>query len=340
MNFNISNLASIVFSVNKSVSPQKPMENKEFFPSPTNKELLSNLNSRQLDGLYMQVSNAATNIMNNIQQNIFLRDMLGLPKEWANLLKEFPLNTNNAQLAAMLKGLNTAGTNSVNSTLLALLQAQTRVDLAALAEHLNKNSALMADKLLKYMGAANMNQQNIAQLKEIMLIGASIANSAQVNPQEFIRDIIQMYLPWLPLVPPTDKDLSEIEAKMTGEDIKNAQVVFYLSTKSLGYFKVEILLDDENEIYINNVCEKDDDDIRKTLQENLDQNIKKTSINAKLYYSRKIDTEDEKLNLKDKQIFIINSSDSLVGLTLIQLISKVIFEFDEKQGQRFEKVNA
>ena len=338
MNLNISNLASIVFSVNKNVAPQKPAENKEFLPSPANQELLSNLNSKQLNSLYMQVSNAATNIMNNIQQNIFLRDMLGLPKEWSNLLKEFSINGNNAQLAAMLKGLNAAGTNSVNAALLAILQSQTRVDLAALAQHLNKNSALMADKLLKYMGAANMNQQNIAQLKDIMLIGASIANSAQVNPQEFIRDIIQMYLPWLPLVPPTDKDLSEIETKMTGEDNKDAQVVFYLSTKSLGYFKVEILIDDKTEIYVNNVCEKDDEDIRKILQENLEQNIKKTSINAKLYYSRKIDNGDENLNLKDKQIYIINSTDSLVGLTLIQLISRVIFEFDEKQGQRFERL--
>ncbi len=336
MNFNISNLASLVFSVNKTTTPQKTTETKEFNISTSNNENLSNFNSKQIENLHTQISKTATNIMNNIQQNIFLRDMLGLPKEWTNLLNEFSINSTNSQLATILKNLNTQGTNTANASLLALLQSNAKVNLISLAEYLNKNSVLMADKLLKYMGTANMSQNNISQLKEIMLIGASIANSVQINPQEFIRDIIQMYLPWLPLVPPQDKDLNEIEAKTATKEKENSQILFYISTNSLGYFKIEIFLDTENEIYITNICEKENEELREIICTNIKENTKKISIKAKLFFSKKI--ENEELNLKDKQLYIVNSTDSLVGLTLIQLISRIIFELDEKQGQRIEKL--
>ena len=45
----------------------------------------------------------------------------------------------------------------------------------------------------------------------------------------------------------------------------------------------------------------------------------------------------DKLNKKEKQLYIVNSTNSLIELTLIQLISRIIFEFDEKEGLRFSK---
>ena len=219
MNFNISTLASMVFQVQKAAEPPKPAQPQQqaqkFSVSPSNEEMLLNMTSRQIDGLYAQVQQAATNIMNNIQQNIFLRDMMGLPKDWSTLLNGFVLNSN-AQIANMINGLNVTGQNSMQEALLALLASNSKVDLAALAAMLNKNATLMGDKLLKYMGDMYMTQNNIAQLKDIMMIGASIASSAKTNPNEFIRDIIQMYLPWLPLVAPKQEDLNEIQGKIGG----------------------------------------------------------------------------------------------------------------------------
>ena len=218
MNFNISTLASMVFQVQKAAEPPKPAQPQQqaqkFSVSPSNEEMLLNMTSRQIDGLYAQVQQAATNIMNNIQQNIFLRDMMGLPKDWSTLLNGFVLNSN-AQIANMINGLNVTGQNSMQEALLALLASNSKVDLAALAAMLNKNATLMGDKLLKYMGDMYMTQNNIAQLKDIMMIGASIASSAKTNPNDFIRDIIQMYLPWLPLVAP--KILMKSRAKSAAE---------------------------------------------------------------------------------------------------------------------------
>ena len=336
MNFNISNLASLVFSVNKINAIKQVQQNQEYKPSPTNSEFLANMNPKQVQNLYTQITHATANVMNNVQQNMFLRDMLGLPKDWTILLNQFVINNNNAQIANMLNNLNSSQTNALNSSLLALLQANARVDLQALAKHLQENSNLMADKLLKYMGNSTMDQNNIAQLKNIMLIGASIAGSVQINPQEFMRDIIQMYLPWLPLVPPQDKDLSEIEATMTGDSNKNSQALFYISTSTLGYFKVEIIIEDNIEIFITNVCEKENEQIKDELIKLLHENIDKLSTKAQIFYSKKIDNKE--LHLKEKQIYIVNSTDSLIGLTLLQLIPRVIFEFDEKQGQRIQKL--
>lgn len=286
-----------------------------------------------MQGAIARIQIAATNIMNNMQQNVFLRDMMGLPKDWTALLNEFVLNSN-AQVANMINNLNTTGQNPMQEALLALLSSNSKVDLAALAAMLNKNAALMGDKLLKYMGDVTM-QNNIAQLKDIMMIGASIASSAKTNPNEFIRDIIQMYLPWLPLVPPKEEDLNDIQAKIAGSSEQDAQISFYISTTNIGYFKIEIVTGNEPEIYINNVYEKEITELKETLIKTLKENIKKNCPNAKVFYSGKADKD---LDKKGKQLYIVKSSDSMTGLVLLQLIARVIFEFDEVQAQRFLKL--
>lgn len=340
---NIPNLASLVFSINK-VAPQQPVqpqqtnatnaETPKFNPSPSNQELLNNMSPNQLNNLSRQVVQASQNTMTNMQQNVFLRDMLELPKDWNFLMREFAFSEN-AQLANLLKNLNASNQSSLQEALLALANSNARLNLNALAEFINKNSTLLADKLLKYMGDANIGQNNIAQLKNILLIGASIANSANVNPQEFVRDIMQMYLPWLPLVPPKEEDLNEIELKMAQSADKNGQILFYVSTKNLGYFKIEIVLENGTEIYITNITEFPNDELKTDLCKILKDGIKTISAEAKLFYSRKID--DAKLELKEKQLFIINSNDSVLGLSLIHQISRNLFEFDEKEAQRFIK---
>ena len=334
MNFNISNLASIVFSVNKNTAPQKNVENNNFQLTNSQAQNTSVQNNNQFVGQIYQIPNNANTLMNNIQHNIFLRDMLNLPKEWSALLNEFALSANNSQLTELLKNLQNSKNNDVNSSLLALLNSDAKVNLLALAEQLKQNSSLMADKLLKLMGNM-MNQQNITQLKDIMLIGASIAHNAQVNPQEFIRDIIQMYLPWLPLVPPQEKDLNIIEEKLGKKNNENSQLLFYLSTNSLGYFKIEILLSEENEIYINNIVEKNNNELRDSLCNKLKEDIKKTSLKAKIFFSQKIDNTET--IVKEKQLHIVNCNDSLAGLTLLHSISRIIFEFDEKEGRRAQE---
>ena len=105
MNFNISNLASIIFSVNKNVATNKTANKSEFQAPPTNNSQSETLTPQQFIGLANQITISAKNIMNNMQQNIFLRDMLNLPKEWTNLLNEFAFSANNAQLANLLKNL-------------------------------------------------------------------------------------------------------------------------------------------------------------------------------------------------------------------------------------------
>ena len=334
MNFNISNLASVVFSVQKNVEPQKPApaqpQAQKFSLEQKNAETLANLSAKELQGVYARVQIAAKNIMNNMEQNIFLKDMMGLPKDWASLLNEFVINSN-AQVANMINNLNANGQNSMQEALLALLASNSKVDLAALAAMLNKNATLMADKLIKYMGDISM-QGNISQLKSIMLIGASIAGSAQTNPNEFIRDIIQMYLPWLPLVPPKQEDLEEIQAKINGGSEGDAQISFFISTNNIGYFKIEIVVGNEPEIYINNVYEKEVAELKENLVKTLKENIKKNSARAKVFYSGKLDKNIDK---KEKQLYIVKSSDSMTGLILLQLIARIIFEFDEVQAQRF-----
>ncbi|MDD3594045.1 MAG: hypothetical protein PHX18_05400 [Candidatus Gastranaerophilales bacterium] len=329
MNFNISNLATLVFSVTKAAEPQKPLELKSFDVA---KEAQQNLQQANVQTNLPSPNPAVIivktpTVMNNMQLNMFLRDMLNLPKDWLELMVKFSSGQNDT-VSAMLKNLAATNNQGLSSEVLKLLQSNAKVDLLALAQLLKNNSGLLADKLLRLVNSSGLNQSNIAQMKEIMLIGASLALNAQTNPAEFIRNIIQMYLPWLPLLPPQQKDLEEIMEQAGKKEKDNSQVLFYISTEKSGYFKIEIILLDEPEIFITHIVEKADDEVKYKILDNLKTIIKKHSLRAKFFFSQRAENSEEKP--LQKQLYIVNSTDSMIGLSLIQLIARVIFEFDEK----------
>ncbi len=332
MDFNIS---SFVFSITKtsnvkSVNSEKP-QGFEVEAQVTNNQI-----SQSKEVIVLPQVNTSAAYMNNIQMNMFLREMLSLPKEWAALLADF----------VNLKGVNVKDIENVllnlnnNSKLLALLQANPKVDLAALAKLIEHNSANLTDKMVKLMAGAVFDKTLINQMKEISLIGSSIATAFNINQSDFIRSVVQMYLPWLPFVPPEYRENTERlnEAFSDEEQHSSAQTSFFLTTAALGFFKVEIIEEEGIEIFITRIADKldeTDDLLKKNLKDVAVKYFKETDFN----YISKEKADDN--NKNEKELHIISSSNSAISLMLIQMLSRKIFETDDAKildNNRVEKL--
>ena len=323
MDFNIS---SFVFSINKTstVKPVNSEQTKQF-------EVETNVANNNQNALAKEVialpqTAATASIMNNIQMNMFLREMLNLPKEWAALLSEFTkLNGLNVkEIEKALSNLNN------NSRLAALLQINPKVDLEAIAKLIASNSTQLTDKMVKLMAGANFDKTLINQMKEISLIGSSIATALNINQTDFIRSIVQMYLPWLPFVPPEQRDNTErlTEAFSDEEVHASSQTSFFLTTVALGYFKFEIAEDNGIEIFVTRIAEKideSDDYLNKIINDVAKKYFKDIEFS---YFSKEKICEDIK---KEKELHIISSSNSAIALMLIQMLSRKIFETDDNK---------
>lgn len=323
MDFNIS---SFVFSINKTttVKAVNSEQNKQFEVEA--KVANNNQNGLAKETVILPQTAATVSLMNNIQMNMFLREMLNLPKEWVTLLSEFiKLNGANAkEIEKALSNLNN------NTRLLALLQNNPKVDLEAIAKLIATNSTQLTDKMVKLMAGANFDKTLISQMKEISLIGSSIATALNINQTDFIRSIVQMYLPWLPFVPPEQRDNMERLTEAFGDEEahSSSQTSFFVTTVALGYFKFEISEDKGIDIFVTRIAEKLDE-ADATLNKMLDNVAKKYFKDIEFSYLSKEKICDE--IKQEKELHIIGSSNSAIALMLIQMLSRKIFEADDNK---------
>ena len=323
MDFNIS---SFVFSINKTTTVKGVnQENQQNFEVEA--QVTNNQNAQGRETIILPKINTSLSLMNNMQMNMFLREMLNLPKEWNKLLSEF-INLNGANIKDIEQAL--ANLNN-NSKLIALLQANPKVDLAALAKLIANNSANLTDKMVKLMAGAIFDKTLINQMKEISLIGSSIATAFNINQNDFIRSVVQMYLPWLPFVPPEHRENMErlTEAFSDEEQHSSSQTSFFLTTVALGFFKIEITEDKNIEIFITRIAEKideTDDALKKMLKDVAIKYFRDINFS---YYSKEKTADNIK---NEKELHIINSSNSAIALMLIQMLSRKIFEADDDKN--------
>ena len=323
MDFNIS---SFVFSINKT-STVKPVNSEQTKQFEVESNIANNNQNASAKEVIVLPQTAATaSIMNNVQMNMFLKEMLNLPKEWATLLSEFiKLNGVNA------KEIENALSNLNNNTKLAsLLQINPKVDLEAIAKLIASNSTQLTDKMVKLMSGAIFDKALINQMKEVSLIGSSIATALNINQNDFIRSVVQMYLPWLPFVPPEQRENMErlTETFSDEEQHSSMQTSFFLTTVALGFFKIEIIEEKGIEIFITRITDKlneTDDTLKKMLKDVATKYFKETNFD---YFSKEKLCEDIK---KEKELHIINSSNSAISLMLIQMLSRKIFEADDEK---------
>lgn len=213
----------------------------------------------------------------------YIRDLMKLPKnlnEFVYMLQKNltqmqfnrmyemanrrALSQTQAQILAQLQGLSTTElqtalktqiSSQLSSTLKTLqINASGMINLADIAALIQANGKDAVTKLIQSMaGMAKQGVADLSGMKETAkLINASIALASPENPQQTLKTLLLLYLPWLPLAEGTGFDL-EIQAGESGDD-KDSILIVTISTINFGNVVATLILETSNSVHVNIEC--------------------------------------------------------------------------------------
>lgn len=174
------------------------------------------------------------------------------------------LSQTQAQILAQLQGLSTSElqtvlksqlANGLSSSLKTLqINANGMINLADIANLIQANGKDAVTKLILSMAnAAKQGVTDLSGMKDTAkLINASIALASPENPQQTLKTLLLLYLPWLPLAEGTGFDI-EIEAGASGEE-NDSILIVTISTLNFGQVVATLILESSNSVHVNIEC--------------------------------------------------------------------------------------
>lgn len=288
---------------------------------------------------FVQAQNTAAKIINttvqNIHQNVVQQTNILLTQmqlkqlsamERSALLKElfnFP-----DDIQEFLKMVITDGKNIVNSKELEILMSQS-LDVSKLVVLLQKNGKEAVEKLAKMIAILNQSGIfNTQQLKELSnIINASIAVS-DTNPSQVLKNIMLMYLPWLPLTENTGFNIGFEEGSEKREKEPENSITILITTKHYGVVKI-FLFEDGTDTNIEITCSAEfpKDELKNAICTD------KTSKNAKVAYSVRKSAQQEN-QTETKINFSGTAKISPKMLLLTHTLVRMVLEIDQGEELR------
>ena len=176
------------------------------------------------------------------------------------------LSQTQAQILAQLQGLSTAEIQNalktqMNTQLHAAIKnlqisAGGMINLADIAALIQANGKDAITKLIITMAAASkQGVSDLSQLKDTAkLINACVSLASAENPQQTLKTLMLLYLPWLPLQEGTDFDLEISSSEEEKED--ESILIVTITTLNFGTVKATIVLETANSVVVNIECSK------------------------------------------------------------------------------------
>ncbi len=230
--------------------------------------------------------------MAGIDQSVYVKDMMNLPKNLNELLyilqrnitlaqfnQQFAnqiamqrnsLSQTQAQILAQLQGLSLTEAQNMlltgNKAILNQLQNSIRnltisangmINLSQIAAMIQANGKEAIAKLITAMAnSAKLGITDLTQLKDTAkLINASIAAASQNDSAQTMKLLMLLYLPWLPLQEGVGFDL-DIEAGQNN-DGSDSILVITITTLNYGNVIATLILESSNSVHVNIECVKE-----------------------------------------------------------------------------------
>lgn len=209
-NINTTNSNIITNSKTKEVAAETTTQNTPKIIQTTN-----NI------GMYILSKLENINKLDNIQKMLFLKEMLNLPDEWKDLLifaalKSSP-NTNSEQLLSKL------------------------IDFNLLKKDINQTSNEILNKLLKLLTPQMAAKSS--EIQQMMEILQKFLPSSETKTPDFIKDLMLMYLPYLPLKEDFKLMFQNKNNNDDNSENNSDAIIIILTTKNMGTFRIEIFLE-------------------------------------------------------------------------------------------------
>lgn len=169
------------------------------------------------------------------QRANYIKDLLNLPRGFEDFIKSIQNGSLNSENLDELKKLLSNG----------------KINLNVLEEILLKNSKEATQKLMTtIMTVSKMGSNNVSQLKELM--GMLSSAKASMDPAQTVKNILMLYLPWLPLSVRNELNLDfELGIKKKGQDGGSSSETLTVMIQTVNFGNVLITLEGDDEIYIS-----------------------------------------------------------------------------------------
>lgn len=252
------------------------------------------------------------------QRANYVKDLLNLPRDFETLINQIQNTTPEADALKQLSKLLQNG----------------KINLNALSTLLSDNSKGAIQKLMMtIMTVSKMGSNNVNQLKE--LIGMFSSASANAETTQVIKNILMLYLPWLPLSVRHDMNLDfniDIFDKIQGADpdMENAAEMIKIMIQTANYGNIlatlELSLNNEIDVFISAIESFPEDEVLKEFK----KENKKSSIRSNVTVEK---NKDPNMSEHIKQNIKISSSDYVSPKLVLAAHSliKIIIEVDNRE---------
>ncbi len=269
-------------------------------------------------------NNMKAQMLTRMEQALFMREMLNLPKD----LKELLALLINKQIS--------------NENLTHLLQTKNiKIDPEIIKQLLETNSKEVINKLIKLIQQTQNAAQDYSQLKQVLGLINQIVPPKTAQSQDILTHLLLLYLPWLPLSEEQKIEV-EFEKKKSGSpEEEQIAMVIYITTINIGRFKITTLTDKNNnlDIHIESITNKEENknnqDIEKKeatiekILKTINSQLKEEKITATTHLSK---IEQKHFTQKTEQKVTITKVNSISPMVLVtaQKTAQIILEADEK----------
>lgn len=299
-------------NVNRNIQPQaqnQPLNNTPLMQSAS---LTSSLNTFYEAKNLSPLKQTMISTVEVEQQANYVKDLLNLPRDFQTLIDEIQGNNKNLQSLKELSKLLQNG----------------KISLSGLSMLLSNNSKEAAQKLMNtIMAVSKMGSSDLSQLKHLM--GMFTSASANIESTQMVKNLIMLYLPWLPLSVRNDLKLDfeiGINEKNNEGDEGLETITIMIQTANFGNILAALEASFDNDINIS--ISAGEDFPEKKVMEKFKNENKTNNIKAKIDVQKT--TSISKNLKKEEQNFKITTSDFVSPKLLLAAHSliKIIIELD------------
>lgn len=243
-------------------------------------------------------------LLDDANKSALIKELFNLPKDFSKLLEVF-------------SNIKTASTNEI-----------IKFDFVKLVSFLQENGEKAQQKLLNLIVTINKAGYTQAeQLKELKYVINACIPSSQTPSNSVMKNIILLYLPWLPLGEEIDFDINI----QSGSDDENSNseddsVTILIQTVNFGNIKIFLTVESKSNILMKITCTKD---FPKAKAEKL---LKSEISTYNITTNMSFDISDQKIEKKNYETKVnVNTTNRLNPFLMLatQAIIRIVIEIDK-----------